>query len=235
VNWEKDKTGCLGPETIEGLVMGVVEGMGSDPLQVGSLDDIPENLLFWEGVNYMKHLSKCALCRYRFSEELSFIGRYILSLNNNKSGVKFEEALKAMRKKKKSPELKEQATTGFLKPVDMGHVDRQVEEIELKYAPYPDKFEETTLAADTSERKKHPIRFASADGSYVLREIKKGKPGFIVIGTGQTLPSTLIINNQLFPIDENGEPIINKEIKLKPEDRVRLIFQKNSKTEDRPQ
>ena len=117
----------------------------------------------------------------------------------------------------------------------MRHVDRQVEEIELKYAPYPDKFEETTLAADTSERKKHPIRFASADGSYVLREIKKGKPGFIVIGTGQTLPSTLIINNQLFPIDENGEPIINKEIKLKPEDRVRLIFQKNSKTEDRPQ
>jgi len=233
VNWEKDKPGCLGPETIEGLAMGVIEGMGSDPLRVGSLDDVPENLLFYEGVNYMKHLSECTICRYRFLEELSFIGRYLSSLNDKKSETKFEEALEAMRKKKKAPKPHEQTTTGSLE-----HVDWQTVEIELKYTPYPDKFREISLAADTSERKQHPIRFASDDGSYVLREIKegkKGKPGFIVIGTGKTLPSTLMINDQLFSIDENGELITNKEIRLKPGDRVRLIFQKNLKTKDEPQ
>ena len=233
MDWKKDKSGCLGPETIEGLAMGVIEGMGSDPLRVGSLDDVPENLLFYEGVNYMKHLRECTICRYRFLKELSFTGRYLSSLKDIRSGEKFEEALRAMREKKEALKFQEQGSIGPLE-----HVDRQTVEIELKYAPYPDESGEMSLAADTSRRKKHPVRFASDDGSYILREIEEGdkeKPVLVVIGTGQTLPSALMINNQLLPIDKNGKLITNKEIRLKPEDRVKLIFQKNSKTKDEPQ
>jgi len=217
VNNRSHRRECLDSKKIEGLATAIAEGLGSDPKTVGSLEEISGNMLFFEGIDYSKHLYACVYCRRRLIDEVNFLVRYEKALKSKDTSKDFEDAIRRMKEEKHDHAA---ATEIPQKKVD-------VIKIELKYSPYPKKEAKQALAAATSNQRREPLRFASEDGSIILKEIfndKTNNVSYDIIGIKEDIAFELIVNKESYHFNSISEFYSYNNLSLSFKDKIHIII-----------
>ena len=218
LNSEGRSESCLIEETIEGLAIQVAEKLESDPAKKGSLEEIPEGLFVLKGVDYKAHLVSCALCRRKLIDAIDIFLQYGATLDSNRDAERFAEAMDAARR----------ALGQEREPAkDLGKGD--VIEIELKFAPHPNGRAEQALAAATVAPAAEPLRFASNDGTIILKEIlspTKGDSKYLIVGLKKNNIYKISINDkEYYTLKSDGTINTSKnKLSLTKDDKLTLLI-----------
>jgi len=141
--------GCVSSEILARLAIRLLSGergraARAEPVPAG----LPERLFETGEESLRDHLDRCRLCRARLLAEIHQYREYIEGLEEE------GEAWPGIAA----------GSGGAASPADEGNI------VELEYLPYDAGRSGGALAADTSATGRKPLRFASRDREYILRQ-----------------------------------------------------------------